>query len=93
MNIIKEAYATLIDWVKDLRETRKQLIWMATFLFMWSVLHGVETTVLLTVAGLLTIVWTFYFASTNTKYKQEHEKWIVNNTKTVNPSHDPDKEP
>jgi hypothetical protein len=92
MNILRETYITLVDWIKDLRETRKQLIWMATFLFMWSVIHGVDTTVLLTVAGLLTIVWGFYFAGTNSKYKQEHEKWVVQNTKIVAPMHDPDKD-
>ena len=62
MIIFKEIYKTLVDWIVDLRETRKQLIWISMFLFMWSAVHGVDNTVLLTIAGLLTIVFTFYFA-------------------------------
>jgi len=81
MKILHEIYVTLIDWIKDLRETRKSLVFLATGLFMWAVVHGVETPVLLTIAGLLTIVYTFFFASSHSKATKQHEKYIMENTK------------
>lgn len=77
MNVFKEAYITIIDWVKDLRETRKQLIWVATFLWIWSVLKGVDAVSLGIIGGLLTITYTFYFAGKNQEEKNKHEKSLL----------------
>lgn len=77
MNIFKETYKTLIDFIVDLRSTRNQLIWIATGLFIYSVIKGVEAVTLGIVAGLLTIVFTFYFASKDSQARHEHELKII----------------
>lgn len=77
MNIFKEIYKTLIDFVVDLRSTRNQLIWIATGLFIYSVIKGVDAMTLGVVAGLLTIVFTFYFASKHSEHKNNHELKII----------------
>lgn len=90
MKLLKLLYEVLLDWINDLKETRKQLVFIGTALFVWCVFMKVETSVLLTVAGLLTIVYTFFFQSNNQRFKQDHEKYIIENTKTVLPNRDPD---
>ena len=77
MNIFKEIYKTILDFIIDLRSTRNQLIWIATGLFIYSVVKGVSGTTLGVVAGLLTIVYTFYFASKHNQSKNEHEIKIM----------------
>lgn len=92
MRLLKLLYEVLLDWIKDLKNTRHQLVWISMFLFMWSVLHGVETPVLLTVAGLLTICWTFFFAANHQRFKQNHEKELQKGIKIIAPVRDPDED-
>ena len=87
MNIFKEVYKTLIDFVVDLRSTRNQLIWIATGLFIYSVIRGVDAATMGIVAGLLTIIYTFYFASKHNQAKHEHEiKMIDKNNNGIDDS-------
>ena len=90
MNILKEIYKTLVDFVKDLRSTRNQLIWIATGLFIYSVIKGVDAVTLGIVAGLLTIVYTYYFASKNNEHKQKHELEVMDKTVVAPRGVDPD---
>lgn len=79
MNILHEIYKTLIDWIVDLRSTRNQLVWIAVFLFMWSVIKGVDPLTLGIIAGLLTVVFAFYFQSKFNEHNHKHEKDMLRN--------------
>lgn len=93
--LFKTIGEVIIDLINDLKSTRNQLLWMATWLFCWCVGRGVETSVLLTVAGLNTIVYTFYFQAKNNEANHQHEKDILDikglsPSKGVNPDEVPD---
>jgi uncharacterized membrane protein YraQ (UPF0718 family) len=90
LNIFKEIYKTLVDWIVDLRSTRNQLIWIAVCLFIWSVLKGVDVTILAIVAGWMTTIVGAYFYSKHQEYKNAHEIKLQEGVKIVAPSFDPD---
>lgn len=70
MEILKEIYKTLLDFIVDLRSTRNQLIWIATGLFIFSVFKGVDPITLGIIAGLNTILYGFYFKSKSDQHKK-----------------------
>lgn len=73
MKILKEIYETIIHFIRDLRSTRIQLVVLATGIFWFSIIKNVDHITLGIIAGLLTMVYTYYFASTHNQAKHEHE--------------------
>lgn len=68
--LIKSIGDLIINLIEDCKSTRNQLIWIATGLFVYSVIKGVDGVTLGIVAGLLTIIFTFYFASKRDEHKK-----------------------
>jgi hypothetical protein len=91
MNIFKEIYTTLCDWIVDLRSTRVFLIWIAIGTFIFVVLTGQDIKVILTVAGWMSVVLAFYFDSTKHQAKLDHEKYL-NDSATPTAEGDPENE-